>query len=426
MKDFKKKFIAALTAVFMGATMVSCTPTIGSASAYPLEIDGYKVRAGIFIFYTLSAYYEANDIVTQNSGSTAAATPEEVEKSSIDNLESKEWIQDKATEYCSDFVAIQKEFDKIGGTISEEDLQTVEDNVETYSTVEIYSENGIGEDSIRDILQAEYKRDAIFDYYYGFEGEKGMSEDELKDYFDDNFARVKYVKLSLLDSDGNELEDSDRRDIEKMADDYADRVNDESDILDKLAEMDKVQEEYDDYVEEKTAELEAEKLEQSSITTTTTTTTSNTETTTSTTADPHQNEQLLQKITTTTAADVTVEQGGTVTTTVTESASVKSMNKLTKFVFDDLDLNKAEVLPDEENDAIYVVIRADLRERMTEDDLWSEDYIKSLQQLRYSEDFDNYMTDISKSYSIDKKSYAYRRYSPFDKLLLETSSAASN
>jgi len=419
-----KKFAAAITSFSLAATMGACTPTIGAGTANAIEIDGYQVRSGIFIFYTLSAYFEAQELIYNSNGGTAAPTAEEVENSVIDNIDAEKWIQDKATEYCSHYVAVEKEFAKIGAEISQEDLDTVEENVENYSSLELYTENGIGEESVRDILESEYKRQAIFEYYYGFDGEKGMTEDELKDYFEDNFARVKYVKMSLVDSDGEKLEDSDVREIEKMAEDFAKRVNSESDIMDKLFEMNEIQEEYDEYQTELNAKIEAEQATGTTVatTTTTTTTTTNTETTTTTTTDPYANEQLLQKRTTATTADITIGDEAATTTTTTESTSTKSLNNLNDFVFGELELDKATVFPDKDNDAIYVVIRTDLRERMTDDDLWSEDYITSLQQLEFYDDFEDYMTGLSDSYTIDKNKRAYNRYAPF-KLLLETSSA---
>ncbi len=413
-----KKIVAALTSFSLAATMASCTPTIGAGSASAVTIDGYKVNAGIFIFYTISAYYEASNIVGEDSAQ--APTIEDVKNAHIDNLEASEWIQNKATDYCASFVAVEKEFENINAELTDEEIDSVESNVDTYTEYEIYKENGIGEDSIRAILQSEYKRQHVFDYYYGFEGEKGMSEEELKDYFDDNFARVKYVSMSYLDPDGNEMDEAGKKEVRDLAEDYADEINSKSSVEDKLYAVNDAQEEYDEYVEELQAELatEATDAEGNVVTTTTAVTTTVNETTTTTTTNPHENERILQKQTTA-ATDENQEQA---TETTTEpSATVKSQQNLNKFVFEELtDYNKAVVFDDEANDAIYVVIRADLRERMTDDDLWTEDYISSLQNLNYNEDFGKYIEELADSYSLDKNNSAYRRYKPF-KLVLETS-----
>jgi hypothetical protein len=70
------------------------------------------------------------------------------------------------------------------------------------------------------------------------------------------------------------------------------------------------------------------------------------------------------------------------------------------------------------DDTVYIVIRADIKERMTEDDLWTESKIESLLSERYYEDFEKMMKDIVKSYDVKKNNTAYRKYTPF-KLSLE-------
>lgn len=407
-----KNFAAALTAFSVAATMAACSaPTIGEGSTMAMTIDNFEVKSGVFIFYTLTSYYDALNIVAE--GETVQPTIEEVKDAHIDNLDATDWIQNKATDYCSSYVAVEKEFEKINAELTEEELANVELNVEQYASLEIYHDNGIGEETVRDILKNEYKRQYIFDYYYNFEGEWGMSEDELKDYFDENFARVKYVALSYLDVEGNEMDEAGKKEILAMADKYAEQINAKTDTMDKLFEVDAVQEEYNEYLEEQQAALNTD----TEAEVTTTTTAIETEiTTTTTTTDPYANEKLLQKNTT-----ATTDESDIVVTTAAESASTNTLDKLNDYVFGDLITNTAKVLNDKENDTVYVVIRADLRERMTEDGYWSEDYISALQSLKFSDEFTEYIETLAKSYSTDRNKSAYRRYSPF-KLILETES----
>lgn len=406
-----KKLGAALTAFSVAATMASCSaPTIGGGSATAVTIDGYDIPAGVFIFYSLSAYLEASDIIAEGSETNATPTMEEVEDSHIDNLTAKEWIQNKATDYCSEFVAVEREFEKIQGELTPEDYEIVESQVAQMDQVDIYTKNGISDESASAIFENERKRTHVFEYYYGFEGEKGMSEEELKDYFDENFARVKYVTMSYLDAEGNELSEADKKEVRELAEEYADRINEEKDTMEKLYIVNEVKEEYSEYVKEKAEELAA-KTGTVTTTTTTTTTTNATETTTTTTTDPYENESVVSKYTTTTPEKV---EDPATTTTTTLSAKQKSDIRLNEFIFEELtDYNKAVVLDDEENDALYVVIRSDLRERMTEEDLWSEDYISALQSLEYSEEFVEYIQELAKSYTAERNKSAYRRYSPF-------------
>lgn len=420
-----KKFAAALTAFSVAAAMAACSaPAIGSGTSDAVTIDGYEVKSGVFIFYTLTAYYEARDIV---AGDDAQTTPtlEEVKDAHIDNLESSEWIQNKATEYCADFVAVEKEFEKIGGKLTAEEFDEADQQVDSVIESDLYTDNGISAESARDIFLNESKREHVFDYYYGFEGEKGFSEDELKDYFDENFARVKLVTLSYLDAAGEELDDTGKKKIRDMADDYAEEINSKSGEMAKLYAMNDVIDDYNDYVSEQQEKLAEEQAAATSTepaetvtTTTTTTTTTETETTTTTTTNPYANERIMMKNTTTTPSEDSEEAEST--TTTTESAAQKSANKLNDYVFEELNsYDTAVVFDDEENDCIYVLIRADLRERMTEDDLWSEDYISSLQSMKFSEEFVDYIKELASTYTAERNKSAYRRYAPF-KLKVES------
>ena len=218
----------------------------------------------------------------------------------IDNISSTEWIQNKATEYCQDFVAVERKFDEIGAELSEEDEDEVESTLSYFleKNEDLCKNNGISEESLRDILEYEHKWQYVFDYYYGFDSEKGMSEDELKDYYNDNYARVKYIKIELKDSDGNLLKGDDKNELIKLANSYADKVNAKSSQMDKLYEMNEVKEEYDTYVEEKAAEEAEAKGETTAATTTTTAaTTSVGQTTVTTTTNPYENETIIQLVT---------------------------------------------------------------------------------------------------------------------------------
>lgn len=432
-----KKCAALLTSAVMAASLVSCG-SIKSAltfdgagdTTYGVTIDGYKVRAGVFIFYTISSYYEATQLISEKGDNSKDV--DNVKNAIIDNTTSKKWIQNKATEYCGDFVAVQKEFDSIGAKLTDDEETQIKDSLSYYmeSNNKFYEKNGIGEDSLKDIITFEYKRQHVFDYYYGFKSEKGKTEDELKDYYDDNYARVKYVTISLKDSNGSVLKGDDKKKLVNMAYDYADRVNDCSTETEKLKEMNEVKKDYDDYVADQTAKAAAASGSTTTTTTTTTVSTSKGETTTTTTTDPHANEEIIKKATeaTTTATDksnIIVSQATTTTavTTTSDTATFLPSKNSNKYIFEKAKLGEASVY--EESDAVYVIYRADLRERMTKEDLWTDDEIKSLQSELYNSDFTDFIDSIVSKYDIQRNEHAYKRYDPF-KLDLKQESSTAN
>ena len=487
-----KRLAAAVVSLTLAASMFGCTPTIGNGTQYASNIDGYEVKSGLFIYYTMQAYNEAKSMLSeQNSGEEFSVS--DVKNSNIDGISASDWIQDKATEYCEGYITIQKEFDNAGLSLSQEELDEANEMAEYYYNMnDLYYNNGISEETMKELAQNSYKEQALFKYYYGFEGSKGGTEDELKDYFDENFARLKYLSISLTDDEGELLGEDEQRERRKMAENYVKQINSKKTDEEKFAEFDVVYDDYNEYLDslnpdedsedeknitigtmddptktdedsqdtteseentEKTTENTTEEdsedttettatVEDSEDTTETTATVEDSENTTETTAteeenedsesvtttsasdetdlseetttttDPYANERLYQKQTTASQND-----SDTTVTTTAETEDSKNSRNFSDYVFNNLELYNAE-LYDYDDKTIYVVIRGDLRERMTEDDYWSEDYTSQLLQLRYYDDFIDYMESVTDTLSTEEISASYRRYSPF-KLELE-------
>lgn len=406
-----KKITAAVTAVSIVSALAGCTPSIGSGTKNALTVGSYEIPAGLFIYYSMQGYSEAAKVLETNNGT--APELKDVRNAKIDEIDSTDWIQNKATEYCIAYAGIQNEFDAIGGELTQDDKDTAEEMAEYYFAQDSrLDKNGVSIDTMRKMAESTFKEKEIFKYYYGFDGDKGCSEDELKDYFDENFARVKYVSISLKDDAGEKVAPDKERELRNMAEKYAKQINGKSDDLDKMHEMDAVSEDYNEYVAANTTTAEGE---ESVTTTTTTTTAASDETTTTTTTNPYENERLIQKQTTTSAEEASEQDSETEAAEETDDA--KNTRLFNEFLFNELPMGEAKVY-EYSDDTIYVVLRADLRERMTEDDYWSEDYIESLQSMRYYNDFTDFLDEKSKELVIEKNKSAYRRYAPF-KLELE-------
>lgn len=409
----KKKYGTAALCLSLSAALAGCTPSIGGNTASALTVDGYEVPAGMFIYYTIQGYNEAANIVANQNGGAEVKT-KDVRNSNIDSISSTDWIQNKATEYCVDFANIQREYDAIGSELTQEEKDEAADMAAYYYNMNpMLAENGVSLDSMLKMAENTYKEQAVFEYYYGFDGTDGCTEEELKDYFDENYARIKYVTIKLTDDEGEKVSADVERKLRNMADSYAKQINSKSSELDKMLEVNAVQESYEEYVASQTTAA----YEDEAVTTTTTTTTAAPdETTTAATTNPYDSERLIQKNVTTAA----VEDAGTMDST-TESAEETDDEKNTRlfneFVFNELPLGEAKVY-EYSDDTIYVVIRGDLRERMTEDDYWSENYISSLQSQRYYESFTEKLDAKAEQLTVEKNKSAYRRYEPF-KLVLE-------
>lgn len=405
------RFAAAAAAFALASTAYGCSSpeaiTFGKGTQTAITIDGYEVPAGVFVYNEIYAYNNAAYELYMKNGSYP--TLDDVKNASIESLSSSDWIQNKAVEYCRDFVANEREFEKIGGQLSAEDLVDIEETLANNNGSALFTENGVGEGSLRKIIENNYKQYYIFEHYYGIDAEKGCSEDELKEYYTDNNVRVNYFTVSMKDSAGEELSESEKRKLNNMIDGYVREINAVKDDLKKMQKLSEFEQEYNKYVEERDAADE----EESSDTTTTTAADETTTTTTTTTASPYENEVIVTRYTTKEADSSSDET----TTTAAEDDYTKSLKKYNDYLFNDLEFYKAEKYQYDDN-TIYVVIKGDIKERMTDDDLWSESNVESLISSRYYSDFEDMMKRLSESYDAERNSAAFRKYSPF-KLNLE-------
>jgi hypothetical protein len=409
------KFAAAAAAFALAAASASCGApeaiTFGKNTQTALTVDGYEVPAGVFIYNELYAYNSAAYELYGTLGKMPSV--DEVKEHQFESMDATDWIQDKATDYCLDFVANEKEFEKIGGELTKDELNEIKEFVSSNSSQAMFADNGVGEDSLTKIMSNNYKREAIFKHYYGLGAEKGCTEDELKEYYQDKTTRIKYFSISFVDDNGEAFDADEKRRLNNMIDGYIKDINAESTNTAKLKKIDECEKEYSEYVEKRTAEAEAKAAEEAGETTTTTTTVTTTSgVTTTTTTDPYANEVTVTKRTTTTV-DPNASADVTTTTASEESiAAQKAYNDYNDYIFEKLGLYKAEKYQYDEN-TVYVIIKADIKERMNSADLWSESNIESLLSERYYDEFEDMMKSITKSYVPEKNSSAYRKFTPF-------------
>ena len=472
-----KKLAATVVAA---AAAVSCVGCGNQALAYPLTIDGVKIKAGIYIYYSYQAYIEATSTI-QKQNSDLDTTDEEVVKAqTIDGKDAETWIKDRTMEYCKEFVAIQKDFDAKGLELSTEQTNQVKNYISSAwdSSGKTFEKNGIAESSVQDIFLSTYKEQELFQHYYGVDGEKGVTEDELKEYYEDNDARVRYITFDLKDGNGDLLKDDGKKEMKSMVEDYLSvlkTLKDEDAINDK---MDTIQEEYNAYVtsisEEAAAATATSATDENgneipATTTATTTTTTSAETTTVTTvaADAESDseaettadtEETVTRAasdadrsdeTTTTVSGATEEESSDTTETTTTTAPYANESIITKVsttdekdkdnedsinytpskkayeaIFNDAKTDVPFIVEDDE--AYYLIVRFDITKRMTDDDLWTEDQMKSVASRKYWDNFTDDKKEMANALNIDQQSdRALKKYDPF-KLDFSTSFSSSS
>lgn len=237
--SIRKKITAFILSTVIGVSMFGCGDT-----RTVINVEGVDVPAGVYIYYQLNSYTEAMNKAYEE-GNT------ELMDATIEGKSSKDWINDNALELCKEHVAIQNKFEELGLTLSEENNKLIDksldDIMEGYE--EKYKKSGIAESSIKSVLTVSEMKNEIFNYYYAKDGIEEVSEDDIHKYYVDNYARIKLIQVSLMDIDGEDLDDEDKEEMIDRANDYVDRINSGEDF-------DKIADEHKEFVESLKEEAE--------------------------------------------------------------------------------------------------------------------------------------------------------------------------
>ncbi|MBP0972968.1 MAG: hypothetical protein J5851_03570 [Oscillospiraceae bacterium] len=471
-----KKATAFLTALGITATMAGC----GYNTRDALEVNGYSVPAGVYIYFANTAYNQALSQLKEENEDLDTEDTKAIQGMTLEDKDVRTWIEDKATEMCVDFAATELKFDELGLELSDEDKLNLDSMMEYYwgNNQEVMEKNGIGEASFKKIITSSYKSDAIFEYYYGIGGELGVTEQDLYDYYVENNMRVQYTRFKLTDSEGNLMKSEDKAAMKKRVEDYKKRIEDAyaaggADAAE--AEMDAVTSEYNEYLdsltaagtdeaatEEETTEAaedetvevetgetaaevaEGETTEASEEETTEAAAEETTEAVEETTeaAEEATTEAVAEETTEASEEETTEGDGEETTEAPTEDeeieeesdpyASEQIISVIHKEDYDDendIYYNPSEKTYNmllgidatdygkpffvEEDEDYYLVIRYDITERMTEDDLWTESTMSSTNYSMHTKDFEDLLDTWTDTMEVKRNVAAYKRYDPF-------------
>jgi len=395
-RKVKKCLTAFIAAAVTATTAVGCT--VGESTSYVMTVGDYKLNAGVYIYYQNAALEEAKSLASQEDPNLDTSDRETLERCIINEKKFNDWVKEKTMANCNEHIAVIEKFDELGLTLLEDDVAMAKEYADSlYSDTEgenEYLENGIGQDSLEEILLNTYKSSEIFNHIYGEGGTENVQESTLKDFYTENNVRVRYVPINLQDVDGNELDEAGKKEIKDLAKSYLDTVNESTDELDMLEKFNEVSDEYDEYIAKQSGAAEEETA------TTTTAESETTETTTTTTTNPYENETIITAVTT---------EEGTAEEDVVYSPSKKfydwAFNPSTK-------LNVPEIIEDE--GTLYLAVKLDIEKRMTADDLWNEYTVQQVRSSMYLDDFQEQLNGWVDALNIDLNQKAVDRYEPFD------------
>lgn len=402
MSLFKK-----VTAILISMVMLTALSACGESTRWGAKINGNELKAGIYIYFSMNAYGEAQGYLEEGQTDVLAIN--------IEDKPAVQWIQDKATKSMQEYVAVEEKFDELGLTLSEEELKYAENSYEymkaMYSQYGMDYEKqfvdvGVSKQTVIDIDTNAIKREAIFNYYYDEGGTEEVSKDVITQYMKDNYAYVNYIAMSLKDGAGNLLKSDEKAKIKKMAEDYITRAKSGEDFNVIAAE-------YSEYYANLQAEAQAAAQIQAAETSVSDSITAET--------SPAKDEPLQDESNET---SVTSESASAETTAaVTESPAVEEENPVqdTSQVIKKDDATPSKTVNEKifsgtlkdgdiiliEEDEVYYVLK--YMELFSKENYYDDNKASVLHEIK-DEEFDALVSSWTENQTVEINQKAYDRY----------------
>lgn len=355
-----KKFAAATAAAVMTLSLTSC----GSDTTWGADIDGTRIRAGIFIYFQSNAVSEAMQYLGEGETDVLSIT--------IEDKPSRDWINDEAIEDMREYAAVEKKFTELGLSFENNEEKAASNTVDQWWEYvgEYFEGLGVSKQSYYDIVLNSQKRAAIFDYYYSDGGELAVPDEDIKNYLLENNSRIKFIRMELKDGEGNLLKSEGKEELKKMAEGYIERAkNGES--------FEAIEDEYNEYYADLIAKANGTDSE---------------------------------------TADGTVEEDDTSDTageteerisygTIVSKGGIIPSEKVAETVFDG-SLNVGDYTIVEENEVWYIVYRMDL----FDDPTYLEEQKDSVRRSLKGDEFDASVLSWTEGQSCTVNEAAVKRY----------------
>lgn len=240
---FVKKLVTLLTICTFFVTATAC-----ANNGWAIKGEGESLSTSIYVFYLMQAYQEATQKLTQEGKSTSDISNEKIENQTAPN-----WIAEKALKRCKELIATEKMFKDMNLNLTEEESKKAQETTDSLweSSGNMYEKNfGINKDAVHQassLLNA--KIDKIFHAIYGKEGSSAVSDDEINDYYKNNYVKILfYSKVPYEATESEDENNNSEAEENKTENEASEGENKENSETNKKVDTDEsIQKEFDEY-----------------------------------------------------------------------------------------------------------------------------------------------------------------------------------
>lgn len=227
-----KKLAAAVSALCIG--VMSLAGCGAKAPQIAASYNGGEIPAGVYITHQINAVNDA-----YNKLNNPYLTPEGMLSAEIDGVPAEQWINNRTAELVKSYAAVETEAARLGVSLDADTAQLLEQQVDATweADGDMMASLGVSAESAKLVAKNNQLANIVFQMIYGKGGEKAVSDEELKSYFTENYARSMMVILSLKDMNtGLALDDEKAAEVRKIYDDYKAKVNAGTSVFDIYVE----------------------------------------------------------------------------------------------------------------------------------------------------------------------------------------------
>ncbi len=166
-----------------------------------------------------------------------------IDKEVVSYFESTLGENESLEKKLSRYVAINSEFNNLGLEVKGTDRATLAENVNDLWHIygEYYKSKGISKETIYKIELSKVYETILLENYYGEKGKSPVSEKEIKAYFRENFASIRFVTgylFELSEDEAKPLSEKAQKALVKDFNAVADTINSGTDITEAIEMLD--------------------------------------------------------------------------------------------------------------------------------------------------------------------------------------------
>ena len=217
----RKAWLAGLLACAVAASsLAGCT--IGRDTSWVAKTETTTVPTGAYIYELYQAYSEAR----------GQADNDDMKKAKIDDTDAFTWIENRAKQSITELVILEEDMQEKGLSFTSEEQDEIKqaaDNAWIQQYRSVFDGMDIEESSFElAYAQRQYMIMKVFSSIYDNGGEKAVSEDDMRAYFEEHYADFDYTSVSLTttDEDGNstEMNDEQKAEVKSELDGYLSQI----------------------------------------------------------------------------------------------------------------------------------------------------------------------------------------------------------